>query len=140
MGHAMLRSDAAAPSVAVGISSVELEAALQRVEQHLDDLQHALSARNTRSIEAHAGELQKALSHAVERFAQATRRGPTPPALRRRLGLASAQVAAQRDALARATAAMDRAIDLLMPVPSEAALYSPSGIQHPRGGHATLEA
>jgi hypothetical protein len=35
--------------------------------------------------------------------------------MRRRLARASAQVASQRETLARATAALDRAIDVLMP-------------------------
>ena len=38
-----------------------------------------------------------------------------PPALRHRLASASGQVAAQRESLARATAALDRAIDVLLP-------------------------
>jgi len=46
--------------------------------------------------------------------------------LRRRLASASGQVAAQRESLARATAALDRAIDVLLPrdVP---ALYNAIG-------------
>ena len=140
MGHAMRRRDAATTGVAAGASGADLEGALQSVERHLDDLQQALSARDMPRVEGHAGELQRALAHAMERIAQGARRGGTPLALRRRLGLAAAQVAAQRDALARATAALDRAIDLLMPGQREAALYSPSGIQQPSRGHATLEA
>jgi len=139
MGDAAIRSEAATPGVA-GISSAELEATLQRVEQHLlDDLQSALSARDMPCIELHASELQKALSQAVERFMQAARRGGPPLPLRRRLGLASAQVAAQRDALARATAALDRAIDVLMPQPGST-LYSASGAPHPRRSHSSLQA
>ncbi|HSB25322.1 MAG TPA: hypothetical protein VLE94_19650 [Burkholderiaceae bacterium] len=140
MGHAMRRRDAATTGVAAGASGADLEGALQSVERHLDDLQQALSARDMPRVEGHAGELQRALSHAMERLAQSARRGAAPLALRRRLGLAGAQVAAQRDALARATAALDRAIDLLMPGQREAALYSPSGIQQPSRAHATLEA
>jgi hypothetical protein len=140
MSQAMRRSDAATPGVAAGLSGAEMEGALQSVEQHLDDLQQALSARDMPRVEEYAGELQKALARAVERFAQGARHGGTPLALRRRLGLAGAQVAAQRDALARATAALDRAIDLLMPGHREAALYSPSGMQQPSRGHAPLEA
>jgi hypothetical protein len=139
MGHAAVRSEAATPDVAAGVSGAELEAVLQRVEQHLDDLQSALSARDMRCIELHAGELQKALSLAVERFMQAARRGGPPLPLRRRLGLASAQVASQRDALARATAALDRAIDVLMPEHGSP-LYSPSGAHHPRRSRSSLEA
>jgi hypothetical protein len=139
MGHAAVRSDAATPGAADLSSNTELEALLQRVEQHLDDLQSALSARDMRCIELHAGELQRALAQAVERFMQAARRGGTPLPLRRRLGLASAQVAAQRDALARATAALDRAIDVLMPGQGSA-LYSQSGAPLHRRGRSSVEA
>jgi hypothetical protein len=139
MGHAAVRSHAATPDAAELSSNTELEAALQRVEQHLDDLQSALSARDMRCIELHADELQRALVRAVERFVQAASRGGTPLPLRRRLGLASAQVAAQRDALARATAALDRAIDVLMPGQASA-LYLPSGASQPRRGHSSVEA
>ena len=86
-----------------------------------------------------AGELQKALSLAVERFMHAARSGGPPLPLRRRLGLASAQVAAQRDALARATAALDRAIDVLMPQHGSP-LYSASGGHHPRRSRSSVEA
>jgi hypothetical protein len=136
MGHAVMRSETLPSPDALG----ELEAVLQRVEQHLDDLQAALSARDMPCIELHAAELQRALSNAMERFMQAARRGGSPLPLRRRLALASAQVASQRDALARATAALDRAIDVLMPG-SMPALYSASGTaQHPRSGAGSLEA
>jgi hypothetical protein len=115
----------------------ELEAALQRVEQHLDDLQSALGARDMPCIELHAGELQRALAQAIERFRRAARMRTTPLELRRRLALAGAQVAAQRDALARATAALDRAIDALMPS-SGAAVYSATGTHGPRRGPTAL--
>jgi hypothetical protein len=109
---------------------------LQRVEQHLDDLQAALGVRDMRCIELHAGELQRALSLALECFRHAARRGATPLALRRRLALAGAKVAAQRDALARATAALDRAIDVLMPS-SDAAVYGAGGTHAPRRSSPT---
>ena len=65
----------------------------------------------------------------------AARRGPVPPALRHRLASTSGKVAAQRESLARATAALDRAIDVLMPRDG-AALYSTLGAteRHTRGG------
>lgn len=121
------------PAVNAGgaVSDYELEALLQRVEQQLDDLQAALGARDMRCIELHAGELQRTLTQAIERFRQAARRGGAALELRRRLALAGAQVAAQRDALARATAALDRAIDVLMPT-SSAPMYSASGAHAPR--------
>ena len=46
-----------------------------------------------------------------------------PPALRDRLAQASSQVVAQRESLARATAALDRALDVLLPREG-AGLYS----------------
>jgi hypothetical protein len=130
---------APASNAGVTVSSNELEAVLQRVEQHLDDLQTALGTRDMRCIELHAGELQRALAQAVERFRHAARRGGTPLELRRRLALAGAQVAAQRDALARATAALDRAIDVLMPS-SASAVYSAAGTQTPRRSPTALQA
>jgi hypothetical protein len=99
----------------------ELEAALVLVEQRLAALGDALRDRDARAIDAQASELQRALAAAVHRFGQAARRGGVPPALRRRLALTSGQVAAQRESLARATAALDRAIDALLPEPAAAA-------------------
>ena len=123
----------------VAVSDNQLEAVLQRVEQHLDDLQAALGARDMRCIELHAGELQRALAQAIERFRHAARHGGTPLELRRRLALAGAQVAAQRDALARATAALDRAIDVLMPS-TDTAVYSADGTHAPRRSPGAFKA
>jgi hypothetical protein len=51
----------------------------------------------------------------VSQFSDAAKSGPLPAALRNRLASAGGQVAAQRESLARATAALDRAIDVLLP-------------------------
>jgi hypothetical protein len=64
----------------------------------------------------------------------------TPLELRRRFALAGAQVAAQRDALARATAALDRAIDALMPSAAGSAVYSATGTHGLRRSPAALQA
>jgi len=130
---------APAPHAGAAAADNELEAVLQRVEQHLDDLQTALGARDMRCIELHAGELQRALTQALERFRHAARHGGTTLELRRRFALAGAQVAAQRDALARATAALDRAIDVLMPTPA-AGVYAADGTHAPRRSPSTLKA
>jgi len=114
-----------------------LDSALLSVEQHLEGLQTALGARDMPSIEQHAAALQQALACAVEGFAVAARRDGAPSTLRRRLGLASAQVAAQRDAIARAATGLDRAIGVLMP-DSNGMLYSRSGTAQPR--HASTSA
>jgi hypothetical protein len=89
-----------------------LEDTLAAVETRLAALGEALRARDAAAIDSHATELHRALARAVDHF---TRGGTVPPALRRRLASASGQVAAQRESLARATAALDRAIEVLMP-------------------------
>jgi hypothetical protein len=104
----------------------DLEQPLAAVEAGLIALGDALRERDSLAIERHAGELHRALAHAVDRFASAAREGCVPPALRQRLATASGQVAAQRESLARATAALDRAIDVLLPRDA-ATLYGSQG-------------
>lgn len=103
-----------------------LEAALSAVEMRLAALGEALRARDTDGIDVHARELQRSLASAAERFTRAARSGVVPANLRLRLAQASGQVAAQREALARATAALDMAIDVLLPSEGSA-LYSTQG-------------
>ncbi|MEO5844168.1 MAG: hypothetical protein ABIQ33_04950 [Caldimonas sp.] len=95
--------------------SPELEAGLSEVETRLVSLGNALRARDPIGIDLHAAELHRALASAVSQFSDAARNGPLPQSLRLRLASAGGQVAAQREALARATAALDRAIDVLLP-------------------------
>jgi len=104
----------------------ELEARLAAVESRLAALGQALRSRDAAGIDLHASELHRALASAVSHFSDAARSGPLPPALRTRLAQASGQVAAQRESLARATAALDRAIDVLLPRDG-AMLYSAYG-------------
>lgn len=106
--------------------SLQLEDSLADVESRLAALGAALRARDPAAIDLHAGELQRALARAVEQFSSAARDGPVPSALRIRLASASGEVAAQRESLARATAALDRAIDVLLPRES-GKLYSSWG-------------
>jgi hypothetical protein len=70
--------------------------------------------------------LHRSLTGAVEHFRAAAQRGALPSPLRDRLALASARVAAQRQALARATASLDRAIDVLLP--ERKPTYAASGL------------
>lgn len=100
-----------------------LEAAIADVEQHLAALALTLLERDSRGVDTAAVELQRALATALDCFGR--HRGPVPPALRQRLAQASGQVASQRDTLARATAALDRAIEVL--IPREAAVYNARG-------------
>lgn len=105
-----------------------LEARLVLLEQRLAELNAALCAPRADAVEQAAAGLHEALAGAVDHFRRAARQGGVPPPLRRRLALAGGEVAAQREALARATAALDRAIDVLLPSRSAAAaLYSSGG-------------
>lgn len=105
-----------------------LEAALTALEGCLAALGEALRERDAGAIDRHAGALHGALSGAIACFGRAAQTGSVPAALRHRLAVAGGRVAAQRESLARATAALDRAIDALMPAPARAgALYDATG-------------
>jgi hypothetical protein len=95
--------------------AAELETPLAAVEGRLAALGAALHRNDALAIEAEAAELHRALAAAIHHFTRAARDGGVPPPLRQRLALAGGQVAAQRESLARATAALDRAIDVLLP-------------------------
>lgn len=102
-------------TVAAHLQPTTLEHTLTAVELSLIALGEALRLLDTRAIDSHASELHRALARAVDRFSDAAREGPVALGLRQRLALASGRVAAQRNALAQATAALDRAIDSLLP-------------------------
>ena len=118
-----MTSTEAVPATA---ASAELEPMLARVEEHLEALGDALVKRDAAAIETHATELHRALVLALDGFAQAARQGPVPNPLRTRLAKAGGQVAVQRECLARATAALDRAIDAMMPRDTSG-VYSSAG-------------
>lgn len=109
-----------------GRADARLEEALAAVDQRLAALGEALRTRDLPGIETHASALHTALSQAVDQFARAAKNGPLPHALRLRLASTSGQVAAQRESLARATAALDRAMDVLLPRET-ASVYSATG-------------
>jgi hypothetical protein len=118
----------------------ELEPMLAAVEAQLTSLGESLRANDMAAVDQHASQLHHALARAVDHFAHAARKGPVPPALRQRLMVASGLVASQRESLARATAALDRAMDVLMPRSAPASVYSAlgGGDRGPRSG--TLQA
>ncbi len=122
----------------------ELEAPLATVESRLTALGLALYEQDAGAVERVAGELHAALAAAVQHFQRAARSGGVPPQLRQRLALAGSQVAAQREALARATASLDRAIDVLMPdlhtAARGASLYAANGAAERGLGRGSLVA
>ncbi|MFT7721925.1 MAG: hypothetical protein QM788_03700 [Roseateles sp.] len=93
----------------------ELEQPLLAVEAALNQLGDALARRDTAAIEQHAAELHQHLARAVQSFREAARTGGVPTALRHRLVRAGGLLAAQREALARGNASLDRALDVLIP-------------------------
>ncbi len=135
-----IESSRAAPAVASPPD--ELDSVVTSVEKQLKALADALRERDPPAIEFQANELQRALSRAVACFVRAAHDGGVPEPMRRRLARASGQVAAQRDVLSRATAALDRAIDVLMPgadAPS-GTLYSASGLHDPLQRYGSISA
>jgi len=121
-------------------AQIDLETSISQVEQHLEALGQAMRAHNAEGVEHEALALQRALATAVQRLNHATRAGEVPPGLRQRLALATGQIAAQRESLARATAALDRAIDVLMPGATPRGAYSASGVAERGLGAAVLQA
>ena len=104
-----------------------LETPLKAVEAQLLALGLALHQQDAAAVDAAASGLHLALAAAVDHFGRAARSGGVPAPLRHRLALASGQVAAQREALARATASLDRAIDVLIPRLAPSTLYCAGG-------------
>ena len=118
-----------------------LDGLITTVEDRLHALGAALRDRDAGAIECEAAEVHRALAVAIHRFAHAARSPEgVPPGLRRRLARAGGLVAAQRESLARATAALDRAIDVLMPGGSPAAVYGQAGQTDRAGSTAHLSA
>jgi ABC-type transporter Mla subunit MlaD len=110
----------------------ELERPLAALETRIAALGEALRERDAARIETEATALHRALAGAVDQFGRATRQGPIPTPLRRRLMTAGAQVAAQREVLARATASLDRAIDVLLPAAGRSG-YGANGVSERAG-------
>ena len=108
--------------------STELEQSVENVEARLLALGEALRVHRAEAVEAEAAELQRALAAAVDQLRRSARVGQLTPQLRQRLALASGHVAAQRESLARASAALDRAIDVLLPGATPHVAYSASGL------------
>jgi exonuclease VII large subunit len=119
-----------------------LEPLVAHVEQRLGALADSLRERDVQAIELQAQELHRALALAVQSFMHAARHGGVPEAMRLRLARASAQLARQREALSRATAALDRAIDVLMPGAAAPVgrIYNANGLSTPLRSSTNLNA
>ena len=114
-------------SIAAGSAGL-LEDAVATIEARLAALGSALRERDALAIEASAQALQRAFTSAIHRFTAAARQADgIPLPLRRRLAIARSQVAAQRETLARANAALDRAMNVLLPPDWPAPAYAADG-------------
>ena len=121
--------------------AAELERPIVDVENALTALGLALHRQDADAVVAAADTLHAALASAVLHVSRAARQGGVPPPLRQRLALAGGQVAAQREALARATASLDRAIDVLIPgfgTPPAGTFYSAGGLNDRPAGRGSL--
>ncbi len=120
--------------------STELEQSVEKVESRLQALGDALRVHLAEAVEAEAAELQRALAAAVDQLRRSARSGQLTPQLRQRLALASGHVAAQRESLARASAALDRAIDVLLPSPAPRVAYSAAGLNERQSNSGLVRA
>ena len=106
----------------------ELEVSLAAVELAIATLGHTLTQQDIAAIEAASATLHDAMRAAMTQFAQVARRGTMPMALRTRFALANGQIAAQREALFRATSLVEQNLEILIPRPmAETSVYSASG-------------
>ncbi len=112
--------------------SADLEQPLVAVESCLNLLGEALVRRDAAAIELQANQLHQLLAAALASFSEAARTGQLPAALRQRLMQAGGKVAAQREALARGNASLDRAIEVLIPA-EPTGLYGAGGKPVRRG-------
>jgi hypothetical protein len=119
-----------ASAQAAARNAAALEAPLLAVETALAEMALALQRNDLPMLDKASHGLHHALSTAVKHFTNAARNGGVPAPLRHRLALASAQVASQREALARATASLDRAMDVLIP------RQVPAGTGYGASGHS----
>jgi len=117
-----------------------LERSVDQVEFRLRALGEALRLHRADAVACEAAELQRALAAATGALRRGACAGALPPPLRQRLALASGQVAAQRESLARASAALDRAIDVLLPSPAPCAAYSAAGLSERQSNNGLVRA
>ena len=105
-----------------------LESSLAAVELAIATLGQTLAQRDIAAVEAASTSLHEAMRAAMTQFAQVARGGKMPVSLRTRFALANGQIAAQRDALIRATSLVEQNLEILIPRPmAETSVYSASG-------------
>ncbi len=105
-----------------------LETSLAAVELAIATLGRTLTQRDIAAVEAASTALHDAMRAAMAQFAQVAKRGTMPIALRNRFAMANGQIAAQREALIRASSLVEQNLEILIPRPlAETSVYSASG-------------
>ena len=121
------------------VSAGELEAALARIETRVAALGAALHApQGAAALAEESAALQRALAALLPLL-----RGQPPAlnaALRRRVTHCAGQVAAQREAVARAGAVAARTLDLLLPDAIPRAGYSAHGLEQRQAVRGAIQA
>ena len=106
----------------------ELEVSLAAVELAIATLGQTLTRQDIAAVEAASTTLHDAMRAAMTQLAQVARRGTMPIALRTRFAMANGQIAAQREALIRASSMVEQNLEILIPrPPAETSVYSASG-------------
>jgi hypothetical protein len=124
--HAAARQPAQANALPPDVSA--LETSLAAVELAIATLGHTLTRQDIAAVEAASTALHDAMRAAMAQFAQVAKRGTMPAALRTRFALANGQIAAQREALIRATSMVEQNLEILIPRPmAETSVYSATG-------------
>ena len=118
----------AAPAPALPPEVSTLETSLAAVELAIATLGQTLASRDIAAVETASTALHEAMRAAMSQFAQVARGGRMPAELRTRFALANATIAAQREALIRASALVEQNLEILIPRPmAETSVYSASG-------------
>ncbi len=110
----------------------DVEAALVAVDHSLSALQSALHAGSAQSLELEAAAVHHSLACAAKTLKRASMEHRLSKSAQHRMALIRARVTAQRDTVARATAALDRAMHSLASEGGEspraaASVYSAQG-------------
>ena len=117
-----------APATHPPTDTSALDVSLSAVELAIATFGQTLTQRDIAAVEAASTALHDAMRAAMTQFAQVARRGNMPVALRTRFAMANAQIAAQREALVRATSLVEQHLEILIPRPlAEKSVYSASG-------------
>ena len=111
---------------------------LEHIEDRLQRLSAALRGTDAVAIEEATLALRQVLGQAMSDLRPAIKGSGISATLRNRILLADAEVAAQREAVARAAAALDRAVNLLMP--SQAPAYDANGSAQRPGSLGSISA